>query len=259
MNAERQYLNVMQRILDEGEWRQCRNGRRRVIWGVQMRWGFKRGFPLLTTKRVWFKGVKTELAWFLRGDTNVAYLHKHGVHIWDKWADENGDLGPIYGAQWRNWHGEVDQIANVLWSLVRDPYSTRHIVTAWDPASLSAGALPACHMMFQLDVSAEGCLNMMVTQRSADWFLGVPFNIASYSLLLLYFGRVAGYDPGAVVYNFGNVHLYENQIAAAKLQLTREPYRLPQIRIVGRGPLEALDAEIYGYEHHPAIKVDVVA
>lgn len=259
MTGERQYLEIMKRLINDGDYREGRNGGVYSLFGEQMRFDLRDGFPLLTTKKVHFKSIVVELLWFLRGDTNVKYLHDHGVTIWDEWADEAGELGPVYGKQWRDWSG-IDQIANVIESLRSDPYGRRHIVSAWNPGEVDAMALPPCHCLFQFHVS-QGRLNCKLYQRSADWFLGVPFNIASYALLTHIIAREVGLEPGVFVHTFGDLHLYANHIEQAKTQLERAPKKLPVLRFpyAGLDKLQPSDFQLDGYLPHPAIKAPVSA
>jgi len=231
----RQYLDLMQRILDHGVEKRDRTGTGTLsVFGPQMRFDLADGFPMLTTKKLHLKSIIHELLWFLAGDTNVKYLQDHGVRIWDEWADANGDLGPVYGQQWRSWPARdgstIDQIAGLMQTLKRDPDSRRLIVTAWNPADLPKMALSPCHCLFQFYV-AEGRLSCQLYQRSADVFLGVPFNIASYALLTMMVAQVAGYRAGDFVWTGGDTHLYLNHIEQARLQLTRTPRPLPTMRI----------------------------
>ncbi len=231
----RPYLDLLKLILDRGLARSDRTGTGTLsLFGYQMRFDLSEGFPLLTTKKLHVKSIIHELLWFLRGETNIAYLKKHGVSIWDEWADSEGNLGPIYGHQWRSWRGSdgqtVDQIQRVVDEIQRSPDSRRLIVSAWNVADVGSMALPPCHVLFQFYV-AEGRLSCQLYQRSADLFLGVPFNIASYSLLTLMMAQVAGLAPGDFVHTFGDVHLYQNHLEQARLQLTREPRTLPRMRI----------------------------
>ena len=231
----KQYLDLLSRILNEGTRKSDRTGTGTLsVFGHQMRFDLADGFPLLTTKKLHLKSIIYELLWFLRGDTNVKYLHDHGVTIWDEWADENGDLGPIYGHEWRSWPdyrgGTIDQIANVVDLIKRSPDSRRMIVSAWNVAEVDSMALPPCHTMFQFYV-AEGRLSLQLYQRSADTFLGVPFNIASYALLLMMMAQVTGLQPGEFVHTTGDTHLYLNHIDQARLQLTRTPRPLPRMAI----------------------------
>lgn len=230
-----QYLNLLNRILTEGTQKGDRTGTGTLsIFGHQMRFDLRDGFPLLTTKKLHLKSIIYELLWFLRGDTNVHYLQEHGVRIWNEWADENGELGPVYGHQWRSWPdykgGTIDQIKNVVDMIKHNPDSRRMLVTAWNPAEVDDMALPPCHCLFQFYV-ADGRLSLQLYQRSADSFLGVPFNIASYALLLQMIAQVTGLDAGEFIHTTGDTHLYLNHLEQAKLQLTREPRPLPKMKI----------------------------
>ncbi|QPC92302.1 thymidylate synthase [Mesorhizobium sp. INR15] len=231
----RQYLDLLQHVLDNGDDRPDRTGTgTRSVFGYQMRFDLSRGFPVTTTKKLHLKSIIHELLWFLAGDTNIAYLNDNGVSIWDEWADENGDLGPVYGKQWRSWPdghgGSIDQIANLLKEIRRNPQSRRLIVSAWNPAEVEAMALPPCHCLFQFYVS-EGRLSCQLYQRSADIFLGVPFNIASYALLTLMVAQVTGLRPGDFVHTLGDAHLYSNHFEQAREQLQRTPRVLPTMWI----------------------------
>ncbi len=231
----RQYLDILGRILKDGVRKGDRTGTGTLsLFGTQSRYDLRDGFPLLTTKKLHLKSIIHELLWFLKGDTNVGYLQENGVRIWNEWADENGDLGPVYGHQWRSWPdyngGTIDQIRNVVEQIKRSPDSRRMIVSAWNVAEVDKMALPPCHTMFQFYV-AEGRLSLQLYQRSADFFLGVPFNIASYALLLQMVAQVTGLEPGEFVHTTGDTHLYLNHIEQARLQLTRTPRRLPLMRI----------------------------
>ena len=231
----KQYLDLLNRILDEGVQKGDRTGTGTLsVFGNQMRFNMQDGFPLLTTKKLHLKSIIYELLWFLRGDTNVLYLQEHGVRIWNEWADENGDLGPVYGHQWRSWPdykgGTIDQIANVIDQIKHHPDSRRILVTAWNPAEVDQMALPPCHCLFQFYV-ADGKLSLQLYQRSADTFLGVPFNIASYALLLQMMAQVTGLEAGEFIHTTGDTHLYLNHLEQAKLQLTREPRPLPKMKI----------------------------
>ena len=261
----RQYLDLMERVLSEGTEKRDRTGvGTRSIFGHQMRFDLTGGFPLVTTKKLHLKSIIYELLWFLQGDTNVKYLRDHGVTIWDDWADENGDLGPVYGRQWRSWPtpngGSIDQMANVLAEIRRNPGSRRLIVTAWNPAENDKMALSPCHCLFQFNV-ADGALSCQLYQRSADVFLGVPFNIASYALLTMMVAQVTGLKPGVFVHSFGDAHLYLNHLDQARLQLTRSPRPLPTMRL--NPAVKDLFAFRYedfileGYEPHPHIKAAV--
>ena len=230
-----QYLNLLNRILTEGTQKGDRTGTGTLsIFGHQMRFDLRDGFPLLTTKKLHLKSIIYELLWFLRGDTNVHYLQEHGVRIWNEWADENGELGPVYGHQWRSWPdykgGTIDQIKNVVDMIKHNPDSRRMLVTAWNPAEVEDMALPPCHCLFQFYV-ADGRLSLQLYQRSADSFLGVPFNIASYALLLQMIAQVTGLEAGEFIHTTGDTHLYLNHLEQAKLQLTREPRLLPKMKI----------------------------
>ncbi|WP_455086240.1 thymidylate synthase [Prevotella denticola] len=230
-----QYLNLLNRILTEGSQKGDRTGTGTLsVFGNQMRFDLRDGFPLLTTKKLHLKSIIYELLWFLKGDTNVHYLQEHGVRIWNEWADENGNLGPVYGHQWRSWPdykgGTIDQISNVVEKIRHCPESRRMLVTAWNPAEVDEMALPPCHCLFQFYV-ADGRLSLQLYQRSADTFLGVPFNIASYALLLQMMAQVTGLEAGEFIHTTGDTHLYLNHLEQAKLQLTREPRPLPKMKI----------------------------
>lgn len=229
------YLDLLSYVLENGVDRSDRTGTgTRSIFGYQMRFDLAKGFPLLTTKKLHLRSIIYELLWFLRGDTNVKWLNEHGVSIWDEWADENGDLGPVYGYQWRSWPSpdgrHIDQIANVVDMIIKTPNSRRLIVSAWNPALVDEMALPPCHCLFQFYV-AEGKLSCQLYQRSADIFLGVPFNIASYALLTMMIAQVTGLKPGEFIHTFGDAHLYSNHFEQAKLQLTRTPLALPTMKL----------------------------
>lgn len=261
----KQYLDLMNDILETGTSKTDRTGTGTLsVFGRQLRFDLAKGFPLLTTKKLHTRSIFIELLWFLKGDTNVKYLKDNGVTIWDEWADENGDLGPVYGHQWRSWpapNGQaIDQITNVINQIKQKPDSRRHIVSAWNPAEVDKMALPPCHTMFQFYV-ADGKLSCQLYQRSADYFLGVPFNIASYALLTHMFAQQCDLQPGDFVWTGGDVHLYSNHLEQAKLQLTREPYALPQLNI-RRKPAsifdyEYEDFEIVNYQTHPGIKAPI--
>jgi thymidylate synthase len=261
----RQYLDLMQRILDTGVRKSDRTGTGTLsLFGPQMRFDLAQGFPLVTTKKVHLKSIIHELLWFLQGDTNVAYLREHNVTIWDEWADANGDLGPVYGYQWRSWPApdgrHIDQISQVLQELKRNPDSRRMLVSAWNVADIPRMKLAPCHAFFQFYV-ADGKLSLMLYQRSADFFLGVPFNIASYALLALMVAQVCGLRPGELVHNLGDTHLYLNHLEQAREQLQREPRPLPRMRL--NPEVKDLFAFCYedfrleGYDPHPAIKAPV--
>jgi thymidylate synthase len=261
----RQYLDLIDRVLTEGVDKGDRTGvGTRSIFGYQMRLQLADGFPLLTTKKLHLKSIIYELLWFLRGDTNVKYLDEHGVTIWDEWADENGDLGPVYGRQWRSWPTpdgrSIDQMADVLAEIRRNPNSRRLIVTAWNPAENDRMALSPCHCLFQFYV-ADGALSCQLYQRSADVFLGVPFNIASYALLTMMVAQVSGLKPGAFIHTFGDTHLYLNHLEQARVQLTRAPRRLPTLRlnpaVKDLFAFRYEDFSLEGYEPHPHIKAAV--
>jgi thymidylate synthase len=263
-HPERQYLALLADILEHGVRREDRTGTGTLgVFGRQMRFDLAQGFPLLTTKKLPFKSIAVELLWFLRGDTNVRWLQERGCTIWDEWADEDGELGPVYGKQWRSWAAPdgrvIDQIANLIEGLKTTPASRRHIVTAWNPADVDAMALPPCHCLFQFFV-ADGKLSCQLYQRSADVFLGVPFNIASYALLTMMVAQVVGLKPGEFVHTFGDAHLYLNHLDQAREQLAREPRPFPTLRIADKRDLFAFDYEDFaleGYNPHPHIKADV--
>jgi thymidylate synthase len=261
----RQYLDLMRLILDRGVERGDRTGTGTLsVFGHQMRFDLAAGFPLVTTKKVHLKSVIHELLWFLAGDTNIAYLNAHGVTIWDEWADERGDLGPIYGAQWRSWPaadgGSIDQIQRVIEEIRTNPNSRRLIVSAWNPADVDRMALAPCHCLFQFYV-AGGRLSCQLYQRSADVFLGVPFNIASYALLTMMIAQVTGLAPGEFIHTFGDAHLYLNHVEQARLQLSRPPRALPRMTLNPevRSILDFTfdDFSLTGYEPHPAIRAKV--
>lgn len=257
----RQYLDLVRRVLDEGERRNDRTGTGTIsVFGTQTRYDMRHGFPLLTTKKVLFGAVVRELLWFLRGSTNVRDDLTQHTPIWDAWADEHGDLGPIYGYQWRNWGGQgIDQIAEAL-NLVREqPDSRRIIVSAWNVSDLDRMALPPCHVLFQLYAAADGWLDLQLYQRSADLALGVPFNIASYSLLLAMLAQQSGRKPRYFVHSVGDAHIYTNHVDGLREQLRREPLQLPVVRVANK-PIDDLmfdDIELVGYKHHPYIKYTV--
>jgi len=261
----RQYLQLLDDVLIKGVDRSDRTGTgTRSLFGYQLRFDLSQGFPLLTTKKLHLKSIIYELLWFLRGETNVRYLQERGVRIWDEWADANGDLGPVYGSQWRSWPdgkgGTIDQIAEVVRSIRTKPHSRRHIVSAWNPAEVDEMALPPCHCLFQFYV-ADGKLSCQLYQRSADVFLGVPFNIASYALLTTMMAQVTGLKPGEFVHSFGDVHLYSNHFEQARLQLTRDTRPLPQLTLnPDRRDIfgfEFEDFAIAGYDPHPTIKAEI--
>ncbi len=260
-----QYLDLLEKILRDGVKKHDRTGTGTLsVFGHQMRFDLSEGFPMITTKKLHLKSIIHELLWFLSGDTNIAYLKEHGVRIWDEWADEEGNLGPVYGKQWRSWAAPdgrtIDQIANLLADLKRNPDSRRLIVSAWNPADVPKMALPPCHCLFQFYV-AEGKLSCQLYQRSADVFLGVPFNIASYALLLLMVAQVSGLKPGEFVHTFGDAHLYTNHIEQAELQLLRAPLALPQMKlnpaVKDLFAFKFEDFTLENYEAHPHIKAQV--
>jgi len=261
----RQYLDLLQHILDHGHEKPDRTGTGTLsIFGHQMRFDLAQGFPLVTTKKLHLKSIVYELLWFIRGDTNVRYLRDHGVSIWDEWADDRGDLGPVYGAQWRSWPApdgsSVDQLSQVIDRIRTDPDSRRHIVTAWNPGMLPRMALPPCHILFQFYV-AGGRLSCQLYQRSADAFLGVPFNIASYALLTAMVARVTGLEPGEFIHTFGDAHLYRTHLDQARLQLRRDPRPLPHLHLPA-APRAITDftyddVRIDGYDPHPRITAEV--
>ena len=258
----KQYLDLLRRIKEEGVIKTDRTGTgTKSVFGHQMRFNLADGFPLVTTKKCHFKSIIHELLWFLKGDTNVKYLQENGVRIWNEWADENGDLGHVYGYQWRSWPdykgGHIDQISQVIEQIKNNPDSRRLLVSAWNVAEVDEMALPPCHLLFQFYV-ADGRLSLQLYQRSADCFLGVPFNIASYSLLLLMVAQVCGLEPGEFVHTTGDTHLYLNHMEQTDLQLTREPRPLPQMRlnpeVKNIFDFKYEDFELVNYDPHPHIK-----
>jgi thymidylate synthase len=261
----RQYLDLLDAVLSTGVRKSDRTGTGTLsVFGHQMRFDLGLGFPLMTTKKLHVKSIIYELLWLLRGDTNIRYLKEHGISIWDEWADENGDLGPVYGQQWRSWPrpdgGQIDQIAEVVAALKRNPDSRRHIVTAWNPADVEKMALPPCHCLFQF-YAAESRLSCLLYQRSGDIFLGVPFNIASYALLTAMMAQATGYEPGDFVHVLGDAHLYVNHIDQAREQLRRQPRPLPTLRL---NPMvrdifefDYDDVVIENYAPHPHIAAKV--
>jgi thymidylate synthase len=266
MNREEsQYLELLAEVLERGARKTDRTGTGTLsVFGRQLRFQLAPGFPLLTTKKLHLKSIIYELLWFLRGDTNVKSLQQHGVTIWDEWADEHGNLGPVYGYQWRHWRtpegGEIDQISKVIHSLKTRPDSRRHIVTAWNPADVDRMALPPCHALFQFYV-AEGRISCQMYQRSADLFLGVPFNIASYALLTRMVAQVTGLEPGEFILTLGDAHLYLNHLEQAREQIAREPRPFPGMKL-NPSVRELLDFRyedfaLEGYEPHPAIKAPI--
>lgn len=261
----KQYHDLLQHILETGVKKEDRTGTGTLsCFGYQMRFDLSEGFPVLTTKKLHLRSIIHELLWFLQGDTNIKYLKDNGVRIWDEWADEDGNLGPVYGYQWRSWPNpdgtSTDQIKKLVESLKHKPDSRRHIVSAWNPSFIDDMALPPCHCLFQFYV-ADGKLSCQLYQRSADTFLGVPFNIASYSLLTMMLAQVCGYEPGEFVHTFGDVHLYMNHLEQAELQLTREPRELPQMKINPEVKdlfeFKFEDFELVNYDPHPHIKAAV--
>ena len=261
----RQYLDLLSHVLENGTDRGDRTGTgTRSVFGHQMRFDLSEGFPLLTTKKLHIRSILYELLWFLQGASNVRWLQERGVSIWDEWADENGDLGPVYGVQWRSWPdgqgGAIDQIEKLVDGIRNNPNSRRHIVSAWNPAEIDEMALPPCHVLFQFYV-ADGKLSCQLYQRSADIFLGVPFNIASYAFLTHMVAHVTGLEPGDFVHTFGDTHLYHNHFEQARLQLTRTPKTLPKLMIKREVPsifdFEFEDFEIVGYEADPSIKAPI--
>lgn len=271
-----QYLKLLQHIIDTGTDKSDRTGTgTRSVFGYQMRFDLSEGFPLVTTKKTHLKSIIHELLWFLQGDTNIAYLKEHNVKIWDEWADENGDLGPVYGKQWRSWQGadgvEVDQVKDLIQQIKNNPDSRRMIISAWNVADLPKMKLMPCHCLFQFYTSpptplqkergVKGRLSCQLYQRSADVFLGVPFNIASYALLTMMIAQVCDLEPGEFVHSFGDVHLYSNHFEQASLQLTRSPFALPQMKINPAVKdifsFKFEDFELLNYQSHPAIKAPV--
>jgi thymidylate synthase len=261
----RQYLELLDHVLEKGIRKQDRTGTGTIsIFGYQMRFDLREGFPLLTTKKLHFKSILHELLWFISGDTNIKYLNDNGVRIWDEWADENGDLGPVYGSQWRSWpaadNRKIDQMAAVIGSIKSSPDSRRHIVSAWNPGEIEKMALPPCHILFQFYV-AGGELSCQLYQRSCDLFLGVPFNIASYSLLTLMMAHVTGLKPGEFVHTLGDTHIYLNHINQVKLQLTREPFKLPEVTlnhsVTDLYKFRFDDFTLKNYVAHPGIKGEI--
>ncbi len=261
----KQYLDLLQRVVDEGVRKRDRTGTGTVsVFGHQMRFDLNEGFPVLTTKKLHLRSIIYELLWFLKGDTNVKYLQDHQVRIWNEWADEHGDLGPIYGYQWRKWESKdgrvIDQIAQVIDSIKKNPNSRRHIVSAWNVASIDDMALPPCHVMFQFYV-ANGRLSCQLYQRSADIFLGVPFNIASYALLTMMIAQVCDLELGDFVHTLGDAHIYNNHLEQVELQLTRTPKKLPKMKI--NPHVKSIDDfvfddfELIDYESHPHIKGEI--
>ncbi len=261
----KQYLDLMQKILDEGVFKDDRTGTGTLsIFGHQMRFDLSEGFPVITTKKLHLRSIIHELLWFLRGETNVRYLQENGVRIWNEWADENGELGPVYGSQWRSWPvcggDSVDQISKVIEQIKTEPHSRRMIVSAWNVSEIEKMRLPPCHLLFQFYV-AEGRLSCQLYQRSADVFLGVPFNIASYALLTMMIAQVCGLQPGDFVHTLGDTHLYTNHLDQARLQLARDPLSLPVMKL--NPDVESIfefkyeDFDLVGYQAHPHIRAEV--
>lgn len=261
----KQYLDLIDHVLKNGVKKNDRTGTGTIsVFGYQMRFNLENGFPLLTTKKLHFKSIVHELLWFISGNTNIRYLNENGVRIWNEWADENGDLGPVYGYQWRSWNTadgkKIDQLMNVIESIKKNPDSRRHIVSAWNVGDLDRMALPPCHLLFQFYV-AEGKLSCQLYQRSCDIFLGVPFNIASYSLLTMMIAQITDLKPGEFIHTLGDAHIYLNHIEQVKLQLTRQPYPLPQLKLnpdvkdIGKFRYE--DFELINYVAHPHIKGEI--
>lgn len=261
----KQYLDLLDHVLTTGHRKSDRTGTGTIsIFGYQMRFNLQEGFPVLTTKKLHLKSIIHELLWFISGETNIRYLTEHGVNIWNEWADKDGNLGPVYGSQWRSWPAadgrKIDQLQDVINSIKTSPDSRRHIVSAWNPGEIDKMALPPCHVLFQFYVS-EGKLSCQLYQRSADIFIGVPFNIASYSLLTMMIAQVTGLQPGEFIHTFGDAHIYLNHIDQVRLQLTREPFKLPQMlinpevkEITG---FRFEDFNLVNYEFHPHIKGDI--
>ena len=256
-----QYLDLLRHVMENGVDRMDRTGTgTRGVFGHQMRFDLSEGFPMVTTKKLHKKSIVHELIWFLAGDTNIAYLKENGVRIWDEWADENGDLGPVYGKQWRRWEGSdgkvIDQVKNVVEAIKNNPYSRRHIVSAWNPADVDDMALPPCHCLFQFHV-ANGKLSCQLYQRSADIFLGVPFNIASYALLVHMMAQVCDLEVGDFVHTFGDAHIYSNHFEQVELQLSREPMKLPRLKLNADvkkiDGFKYEDVKILGYKAHSHI------
>lgn len=261
----KQYLELIDHILEHGTEKSDRTGTGTIsVFGYQMRFDLQAGFPLMTTKKLHLKSIIYELLWFLNGDTNIEYLQDHGVRIWNEWADQDGELGPVYGAQWRAWQSanreSIDQISQVIESIKQNPNSRRHIVSAWNVAEIEKMALPPCHLLFQFYV-ADGKLSCQLYQRSADVFLGVPFNIASYALLTLMVAQVCDLDPGDFVHTLGDAHLYLNHLEQARLQLSRQPLPPPQMKINPAVKdifsFQYEDFELINYQAHPHIKASI--
>jgi thymidylate synthase len=261
----RQYLDLLDHVLKKGTRKSDRTGTGTIsVFGYQMRFDLEEGFPLLTTKKLHLKSIIHELLWFISGETNIRYLKNHDVRIWDEWADEDGNLGPVYGSQWRSWPAadgrRIDQLSNVVNSLMKTPDSRRHIVCAWNPGEIEKMALPPCHILFQFYV-ADGKLSCQLYQRSCDIFIGVPFNIASYALLTLMIAQVTGLKPGEFIHTLGDAHIYLNHIEQVRLQLTREPFRLPKMKlnqtITDITGFRFADFALSDYTAHPHIKGEI--
>jgi thymidylate synthase len=260
-----EYQKLMRQVLENGVYKMDRTGTGAIsVFGTQSRYNLADGFPLVTTKKMHLKSIIHELLWFIKGDTNVKYLRDNGVTIWDEWAGPDGELGPIYSKQWRSWEtrdGTIDQLFNVIEGLKNNPHSRRHIVTAWNPADVDSMALPPCHALFQFFVDDEDRLSLQLYQRSADIFLGIPFNIARYSLLLMMVAQVTGYTAHEFVHTLGDAHLYVNHIDQAKLQLSREPLESPTMKInptiKSIDDFKYTDFELLNYECYPAIKAEI--
>jgi len=261
----KQYLSLLDHVYKNGELKSDRTGTgTKSLFGYQARYDLSEGFPLVTTKRVHLKSIIYELLWFIKGDTNIEYLNSHGVTIWDEWADESGELGPVYGSQWRSWPAEggekIDQLSNLIEGIKNNPDSRRHIISAWNPAEIDKMALPPCHTLFQFYVS-NGKLSCQLYQRSADLFLGVPFNIASYALFTMMIAQVTDLKPGEFVHTLGDAHIYTNHFEQVDLQLSREPKALP--RMVINSEVKSLfdfqyeDFTLEGYDSHPTIKAPI--
>ena len=261
----KEYLSLLEHIMESGVLKSDRTGTgTKSVFGYQMRFDLQKGFPLLTTKKVHLKSIIYELLWFIKGDTNIKYLNDHGVTIWDEWADKNGNLGPVYGSQWRSWKGAdgkvTDQLSSLIEGIKKNPDSRRHIISAWNPAEVDKMALPPCHAMFQFYV-ANGRLSCQLYQRSADVFLGVPFNIASYALLTMMVAQVCGLNPGEFIHTFGDAHIYTNHFDQVTLQLSRDTRKLPVMKL--NPAIESIfdfkfeDFILEGYDPHPGIKAPI--
>ncbi len=261
----KEYLSLLEHIMESGVLKSDRTGTgTKSVFGYQMRFDLQKGFPLLTTKKVHLKSIIYELLWFIKGDTNIKYLNDHGVTIWDEWADKNGNLGPVYGSQWRSWKGAdgkvTDQLSSLIEGIKMNPDSRRHIISAWNPAEVDKMALPPCHAMFQFYV-ANGRLSCQLYQRSADVFLGVPFNIASYALLTMMVAQVCGLNPGEFIHTFGDAHIYTNHFDQVTLQLSRDTRKLPVMKL--NPAIESIfdfkfeDFILEGYDPHPGIKAPI--